>query len=431
MDKIVPDYYFKFGQYVNKLRALPSMDGLKPVERRVLLSAFKIAKNKFVKSAALDGFVTGNYHPHASCYGTIVTLVDQGWLDHQGAFKSNIGVRPEGPAAARYTECKFSNKFEKTFEMLKFVDWVEGEYPNVQEPVRVPFKFPLCLNGEGQLSQGMGFGYRSYFPKFRASDLLSRLFWLLKITKKEPVFAPLTECIVLTSKQKLKNLFTSSTPSIVVRGRIKYDRKEESIHLHSWPDMLKFESILKRLQSVTDVGYQDLSNKNQTDVVLKVVQKRKKHELTRKVLKKLIEVVTKRTRFYIYIYNGEQIEAMTIDKWLLSTYTFYVKTCERMFVSNLKDLQSKKKELQLLALVQKNIKKIDLNKNLNTCIKELSKLCNVSISEISELVSKHPIKSLMTVNSDTSKINKLIKEVENNLNHLDNYVLSSYKKGDI
>lgn len=67
MDQNLPRLYKGYGQYSN-WRAIPSdIDGLKPVERRVLLSAYKIARSKLVKSRKVDSYTTGNYHPHGAC----------------------------------------------------------------------------------------------------------------------------------------------------------------------------------------------------------------------------------------------------------------------------------------------------------------------------------------------------------------------------
>ena len=80
MKKFIPEYYRHYGQYSN-FRNFPMItDGLKPVERRVLLSAYKIARDKFVKSRQVDAYTIGHYHPHGETYGTIVSLVRQGLL---------------------------------------------------------------------------------------------------------------------------------------------------------------------------------------------------------------------------------------------------------------------------------------------------------------------------------------------------------------
>gem|GEM_PF-1248625 len=79
MDKIIPQLYREYGLYVNKHRSFPlDIDGLKPVERRVLLSAYQIARDKFVKSARIDGTTVGHYHPHGSCLdgSTEITLLN-------------------------------------------------------------------------------------------------------------------------------------------------------------------------------------------------------------------------------------------------------------------------------------------------------------------------------------------------------------------
>ena len=50
MDSLVPKMYKTYGSYVNSFRSFPLKDdGCKPVERRVLLSAYEIAREKFVK----------------------------------------------------------------------------------------------------------------------------------------------------------------------------------------------------------------------------------------------------------------------------------------------------------------------------------------------------------------------------------------------
>ena len=92
MDKTLPTLYRDYGRYSNWRQFPSEIDGLKPVERRVLLSTFQLAKDKFVKSARIDGHVIGNYHPHGSSYSTCVQLVRQGFLTGQGNFGCNVGV---------------------------------------------------------------------------------------------------------------------------------------------------------------------------------------------------------------------------------------------------------------------------------------------------------------------------------------------------
>ena len=80
MDQTLRRLYKDYGEYSNYRNFPLDIDGLKPVERRVLLSAYKIARAKFVKSRQVDAYTIGHYHPHGECYGTIVQLVRQGFL---------------------------------------------------------------------------------------------------------------------------------------------------------------------------------------------------------------------------------------------------------------------------------------------------------------------------------------------------------------
>lgn len=179
MDKNIPNLYKEYGKFINSSRAFPlDIDGLKPVERKILLSTYLIARDRFVKSARVDGNTIGNFHPHSSVYSTIVQLVNQGFLDGQGNFGTNVGVEPVDAAASRYTECKLS-KFTKeiAFKLIDYVPWEINELEQ-QEPIFLPVMFPFCLMTK-EYSQGIGFGYRTIIPCYRIEDLNKRLLFLL------------------------------------------------------------------------------------------------------------------------------------------------------------------------------------------------------------------------------------------------------------
>ena len=244
MDKHLPYYYRRYGMYVNHFRSFPlDVDGCKPVERRVLLSAYEIAKgDKFVKSARIDGNCLGNYHPHGSAYGTAVNMVNQGFLDGQGNFGSKIGVEPTGPAAMRYTECKLSKKIMKmAFRLIDHVPWVDGEIDS-KEPEFLPTMFPLCLLGN-DYTIGIGFGYKTYIPCYSLKDLYRRLLWKLGELKTKPTIAPITDCEILSKPKELESLLLTGKGAITVKGIYKFDKSKHKLVVSSWPPGRKFESI--------------------------------------------------------------------------------------------------------------------------------------------------------------------------------------------
>ena len=178
MDNLIPHLYREYGKYVNSSRAFcDSVDGLKPVERRVLLTAYYVARERFVKSAKIDGGTLASYHPHSSCYSTIVQLVNQGFLDGQGNFGSNIGIEPTPPAALRYTECKLNRQIHDiSLRLIDFVSWGSSELDD--EPEYFPTMFPLCFLGK-EYTIGIGFGYKTLIPCYNISDFINCFFFFI------------------------------------------------------------------------------------------------------------------------------------------------------------------------------------------------------------------------------------------------------------
>ena len=92
MDKHLPRLYKDYGQYSNYRNFPSSIDGLKPVERRVLLAAYKIARDKLVKSRQVDAYTIGHYHPHGECItgDTKILLLDGSKIE----IKNLVGKEP-------------------------------------------------------------------------------------------------------------------------------------------------------------------------------------------------------------------------------------------------------------------------------------------------------------------------------------------------
>ena len=173
MDKIVKQYYLEYMKDDN-YRSLPmDIDGLKLVERRVLLSCYHIAMTKLTKSAKVDGFTIGNYHPHASVYGTIVQMVHQNFLIGQGNFGCDFGIEKTNAAASRYTEVKLNPSMKNLcFNFLDVIPWEMNEL-NEKEQKFLPTMFPMCFLGK-ENTEGIGSGYRTIIPCYEFEDLKKR-----------------------------------------------------------------------------------------------------------------------------------------------------------------------------------------------------------------------------------------------------------------
>ncbi|QSH42574.1 DNA topoisomerase IV subunit A [Lentisphaerota bacterium] len=144
--------FIEYASYVIKERAIPDVDdGLKPVQRRILWSLFRMNDGKFHKVANVIGH-SMQFHPHgdASIGAALVVLANKDFfIEKQGNF-GNI-FTGDAASAARYIECRLSPLgLEVLFnnDITEFIDSYDGRN---QEPVVLPVKIPslLMLGAEG------------------------------------------------------------------------------------------------------------------------------------------------------------------------------------------------------------------------------------------------------------------------------------------
>lgn len=142
-------------------RAIPDMyDGLKPAQRRVLQTMFEEGLSpdkRYVKCARVTGLAMGYYHPHGDCYGTLVNMAttwnnNVPWVDGHGNFGSTV----DGPAAARYTECKLRPSAVELLLQDKATWETRANYDGSrQEAVRFNTALPsVLLNGDTGIAVG-------------------------------------------------------------------------------------------------------------------------------------------------------------------------------------------------------------------------------------------------------------------------------------
>jgi len=166
---VITENYVRYGRYVNSTRSCPGIDGLKSVERRVLLGVRDVARSKLTRSSLVCGHILGNYHPHGECYGSLAKMVRCGFVEGKG----NFGDHLSQPAAMRYTSVKANEAFnESVFRFVDFVPIQESEF-GIQEPTCLPVPLPLCLASTGSI--GIGVGLLSNIPAFSATSLFAAM----------------------------------------------------------------------------------------------------------------------------------------------------------------------------------------------------------------------------------------------------------------
>lgn len=151
------DHFIKYASYVILDRAIPNVvDGLKPVQRRILETLFRQNDEKLHKVANIVG-QTMQLHPHgdAPIYEALVTLANKGYvLDKQGNFGSIYTGDPA--AAARYIETRLSPIAKETLFNPDITEKIPSYDGRNFEPVTLPAKIPLLLmQGAEGIAVGM------------------------------------------------------------------------------------------------------------------------------------------------------------------------------------------------------------------------------------------------------------------------------------
>ncbi|MDR9400908.1 MAG: DNA gyrase/topoisomerase IV subunit A [Psychroflexus sp.] len=150
------EWFLDYASYVILERAVPSLlDGLKPVQRRILHAMKELDDGRYTKVANIVGHAM-QYHPHgdASIGDAIVQLAQKDLLiDKQGNW-GNL-LTGDSAAAPRYIEARLT-KFALEVVFNSKTTQSQLSYDGRKsEPVNLPIKFPLVL---AQGAEGIAVG---------------------------------------------------------------------------------------------------------------------------------------------------------------------------------------------------------------------------------------------------------------------------------
>lgn len=171
-------HYVEYASYVIRERAIPdAADGLKPVQRRILYTLWKMHDGRLHKVMNVAG-QTMALHPHGEVpiVDALVNLALKGFLLRmQGNFGNIITGDPN--AAPRYIETALSNLALETLfhkELMQMVPSYDGRN---DEPVILLAKIPLVLM---QGADGIAVGMATHIFPHNFVELLSAQIALLE-----------------------------------------------------------------------------------------------------------------------------------------------------------------------------------------------------------------------------------------------------------
>ena len=164
------DWFLDYSSYVILQRAVPHIvDGLKPVQRRVLHAMYRMDDGAYTKVANIVGQAM-QYHPHGdqSILGALVQLGQKGYtVDCQGNW-GNI-LTGDSNAAPRYIEARLSKFAKEVIFDPKITNWMNSYDGRNQEPTELPVRFPLLL---AQGTEGIAVGMASKILPHNFNELL-------------------------------------------------------------------------------------------------------------------------------------------------------------------------------------------------------------------------------------------------------------------
>ena len=422
----------EYAKEVYSNRALPTIDGLKPIHKKVIYCLFhdfpKTRRQETVKSASMVGTVLYKYSPHGDTSTYLAAAALSNWFQNymplikgQGGLGS-IYKGVSGASAYRYTEMGLS-KFcmdavlADLVETDKSVDWMDNYSNTEKEPKFLPVKIPLLLiNG----SFSIGVGLRSQIPTHNINEVIDATIKLIDDPDAEIVLIP-DDCqgsdIVASDFEKI-----SKTGVGKYKTRAKIEISEEhgrpTLTITSLPDLVTFAPIKEKIEKlkennvlpqIVDVLHQtsiDFKNKKSDNEVFKVQIILKKGSDPKYVMNVLYSSTDLEKT------NSVDFEVLYKDNPVLFNYKQYLQTFiefrknikMRIFAARLKECKTRMHKLWLYIYVLTSGKDSDV---INLIRKQKSSDINEIIDAMMKLLPKTtPVQCRELLNTQLYKLSK-------------------------
>ena len=407
--KILEENYNTYSSYIASGRAACyKLDGFKTVYRRVLYSAFKNCRTSNIKSVSLDGRTLSSYHPHGSCYGTIVGLVEDGLLIGKGNFGSKMGSCIIPPAAPRYTEVRLNPISEVLFinpDLLPYVDWRLSDL-GYDEPEYLPVLVPpimTAINDTSPMDIGTGVHIKNQYPRFSVESLLKYAINYIKTGKFDKSLLEF-KFMNLVKKFPTNGSYDDTDYKFSETFTVKYEEDEKSgVYITSQlPNFNMFSNL-------EGIPFKDYS-KETTKIFIPI----KYWD---------IKKFTNKVNFVSMAYTGKE-DNVTIHKYSIQTAmstiinNFRENIIPKYFEVEIKKLKNKINELEILLDIAEKIK----------VTKDLVKLYSTFNDEYLAIANKYSVSSMMKITqNDIDKVKKELNALIKRSKNIDKFILDLYE----
>ncbi|MCC8064752.1 MAG: DNA topoisomerase (ATP-hydrolyzing) subunit A [Clostridiales bacterium] len=258
--------YMPYAMSVIISRAIPEIDGFKPSHRKLLYTMYQmhLLNGPRTKSANVVGSTMKlNPHGDAAIYDTMVRL-SRGYgallhplVDSKGNF-GKVYSRDMVCAASRYTEVRLAPICAEFFRDIDkdTVDMVPNYDGKLLEPTLLPTTFPNVLVAA---NQGIAVGMASNICGFNLEEVCDAAIACIKNPDcdlleilKAPDFP--TGGQLLYDRAALEEVYRTGRGSLKVRGRWKYDKKQNVVEIYEIPYSTTVEAIMDKVAELVKTG---------------------------------------------------------------------------------------------------------------------------------------------------------------------------------
>jgi len=259
-------------------RAIPEIDGFKPVHRKLLYTMYKMGlmSGPRRKSANIVG-ETMKLHPHGdmSIYETLVRLTKGNetllhpFIDSKGSFGKQYSSSILVAAAPRYTEARLEAFCSEIFTGIDkdAVDMVDNYDSTMKEPRLLPTSFPNILVSP---NIGIAVGLASSICSFNLAEICDATIAILKNPKTntekllEIVKAPDFPGggFVVYDKEQMTRIYETGRGSVKLRARYEYNKQDNCIDILEIPYSTTAEAIRKEVVENKDDKLREVTNFN-------------------------------------------------------------------------------------------------------------------------------------------------------------------------
>lgn len=444
-----------FGANNNLMRHLPELyDGLKPVERRILISMYELKlshKSPFVKVTSIVG-KTIAIHPHGeAAIGQTLARMAQPWncvkclIEGNGNFGSPAG---DPPASSRYIEARLSFYAYKCFfeeydpSIVDMMDGPKGE----KIPEVLPSRYPNVLIND---AFGIGYGISTSIPTYNFKEVLETTIELIKnpSIKSVKLYPDFSTGASIIDEGQFEEISRTGVGSFKMRGVIDIDAEENALHVRSTPYQVYWNTIKKDIFKILVDGktnlmraFKDESTIDNIHYIIYLKKEVDPVEIRRKMYEKTQMEKTIPVRFRL-IEDREDGEYNIIS--ILKIWIDYRRETKRnLYNRKLVKIKERQHILEILLFIlnknnaEKTITLIKESNNKSEIIEKLRKAYGISTLQAGTIAemrlvafSKEAYKGYVKEKEDVDKTAIELEKILRSTKKIDKIIIDELKEG--